>query len=568
MNDTPESFEDDDMKHGDPAIPNAIPSAVVDKRRRSKFSLVWLLPLIAILIGGWLAIQAVIERGPSITISFKTAEGITTGTRIKYRNVDIGEVKKTSLSDDHGHVIVKAQMTQQARSMLVKDTRFWVVRPRISGGNVTGLGTVLAGAHIGMDTGKSSESERHFVGLERPSIVNSDVPGRLFTLRSEDVGSLDVGSPVYFRHIQAGQVAAFELSPDGKQVLITIFVNAPYDRYVKRNTRFWHANGIDINLDANGVKINTESLVSILLGGLAFENLDESEAQPQAPENTVFNTFANKTDALKVPDTNIEHGVLVFRESVRGLQPGAQIDFRGIVIGEVISNSIDYDPVKKEVNVAVDVNLYPDRLRSKFRKSNAANRIPSHELLGRLVERGLRAQLRTSNLLTGQLYIALDFFPNAAKVQFDPNSSPLELPTTTGSLRELQVTLASIANKLDKVPFDAIGSDIHQTMNSANKLLTQLDKDLAPQASATLGDVRTTLTEARATLTEARTAITEAQRSLKAIEGTVAADGPLQQNTNETLREVSRAAQSMRALADYLERHPEALIRGKKEDNK
>lgn len=543
-----------------PAANATIPSAVAERRHSNQFSLVWLLPLIAVLIGGWFAVQAVLERGPSFTISFKTAEGITTGTRIKYRSVDVGEVKSISLSNDHTRVIVKAQLTHQAKSLLVKDTRFWIVRPRISGGSVTGLGTFLAGAYIGMDIGSSSEPERHFTGLERPSIVTSDVPGRQFTLRSEDVGFLDVGSPVYFRHIQAGQVTAFDLSPDGKQVLIRIFVNSPYDRYVTSNTRFWHANGIDIDLDANGVKINTESLVSILLGGLAFQNIGNAgQPQPPVPENTVFNTFPTRADALKVPDTNVEHGVLVFKESVRGLQPGAQIDFRGIVIGEVVSNSIDYDPVAREINVLVDVNLYPDRLRSKFRKSSNAQRIPSHELLTRLVERGLRAQLRTSNLLTGQLYIALDFFPNAPKVKFDASRVPLELPTTRGSLGELQTTLVSIANKLDRVPLDMLGKDLHRTLNNANQLITGLDQQLAPEARATLGELRTTLTEARS-------AIGQAQHSLQAIENTTASDSPLQQDTHETLRELSRAAQSFRALADYLERHPEALLRGKKED--
>ena len=240
--------------------------------------------------------------------------------------------------------------------------------------------------------------------------------------------------------------------------------------------------------------------------------------------------------------------MLVFKESVRGLLPGAAIDFRGIVIGEVVAISVDYDPVKKDVNVPVYVQLYPDRLRSRYRKlSPTTNPIASTELLGKLIERGLRAQLRTGNLLTGQLYIALDFFPKSAKVNFDFNKNPLEIPTIPGSLQELQATLASIASKLDKVPFEAIGTDLRQTLQGANKLINQLDTEILP--------------EARGTLTEAR-------RTLLSIERTLAADSPLQQNAHETLREVARAAASFRALSDYLERHPESLIRGKKDDGK
>ncbi len=546
-----------------PEIPKSIqiPSATVQSASRTNMSLIWLIPAIALLAAGWLAFQALVELSSNITITFKTAEGITIGTHIKYRNVDVGTVKSITLSEDHSQVEVSAKLVKQAKSMLVKDARFWVVRPRISGGGVSGLGTVLSGTHIGMDTGKSSESAREFIGLERPPIVTSDLPGHQFTLLSDDIGSLDIGSPVYFRHIQAGQVVAFELSPSGKQVIVTIFVNAPYDRFVNTSTRFWHSKGIDIKLDSNGVKINTESLVSILLGSIVFENIGDTNQLAQAPQNTSFRAFSSQDEALKVLDTHILHGVMTFQESVRGLSPGAQIDFRGIVIGEVISNSIDFDAITKKINVIVTVDIYPDRIHSKINSSHHIMHAPANEFIGALINRGLRGQLRTSNILTGQLYIALDFFPNLPKATFDPNKTPFELPTTPGSLGELQVNLASIANKINKIPFEAIGNDLHKTLTTANRLMTQLDQKVAPDARETLADLRSTLAAAK-------TAINSAQGSLTAIENSVGADGQLQQDAHATLLEVTRAAQSTRALADYLERHPEALIHGKKEDSK
>ena len=546
-----------------PEIPKNIhiPSVTVQSMSRANMSLIWLIPAFALLAAGWLGFQALIERGSNITITFKTAEGIAIGTHIKYRNVDVGTVKAITLSEDHSQVEVSAKLVKQAKSMLVKDARFWVVRPRISGGSISGLGTVLAGTYIGMDAGKSTESDREFIGLERPPIVTSDLSGHQFTLLSDDIGSLDVGSPVYFRHIQAGQVMAFELNPSGKQVIVTIFVNAPYDRFVNTSTRFWHSKGIDIKLDNNGVKINTESLVSILLGSVTFENIGDSEQVTQAPKNTSFRAYSNQDEALKVLDTNILHGEMVFQESVRGLSPGAQIDFRGIVIGEVISNSIDFDVNTKKINVIVTVDIYPDRLRSKIKNKHLIKQSQSNELIGALVNRGLRGQLRTSNILTGQLYIALDFFPNLPKATFDQDKIPFELPTTPGSLGELQVNLASIANKINKIPFDAIGNDLHTTLNNANSLIIQLDQKVAPDARETMSDLRSILAEAK-------TAISAAQGSLTAIEDSVGPDGQLQQDAHETLLEVTRAVQSTRALVDYLERHPEALIRGKKDDTK
>ena len=538
-----------------------IPSATIQSHTRAYMSLIWLIPVIALFAAGWLVFQTLMESGSNITITFKTAEGIAIGTHIKYRNVDIGTVKSITLSEDHSEVEVSAKLDKQARNMLVKDARFWVVRPRISGGSLSGLSTVLAGTHIGMDAGKSTEFTTEFIGLERPPIVTNDLPGRQFTLLSDDIGSLDIGSPVYFRHIQAGQVVAFELNPSGKQVVVTIFVNSPYDRFVNNSTRFWHSKGIDIKLDSNGVKINTESLISILLGSITFANIGDAEQLSQAPKNTIFKAYSNHDEALKILDTNILHGVMVFQESVRGLSPGAQIDFRGIVIGEVISNSIDFDAITKKINVVVTVDIYPDRMRSKINNTHQIDQPSSNELIGALINRGLRGQLRTSNILTGQLYIALDFFPNLPKVTFDSSKMPFEFPTTPGSLGELQVNLASIANKINKIPFEAIGNDLHTTLNNANSLIKQLDQKVAP-------DARETLSELRNTLAEAKTAITAAKGSLTAIEKSVGQDGQLQQDTHETLLEITRAAQSTRALVDYLERHPEALISGKKADSK
>ena len=534
-----------DKSPPDEDLPPNLPQALASPRPLS-LTWVWLVPVLAAIIGLGFAWQAWREHGPTITISFKTAEGIEPGkTRISYKNVDVGVVKAITLSKDSSQVIVTAQMTQQVESFLVKDTRFWVVRPRVSGGSISGLGTLFSGSHIGMDAGRSSESQRDFVGLEQPIIVTTGLPGRQYILRAEDVGSLDMGSPVYLRGIQVGQITAFDLDPNGKGVTLTIFINAPYDKYVNSNSRFWHANGVDVRLDANGLKVRSASLISLLLGGLSFETLPDAAPAPEAPANTVYPVYADRADAMKLPDTEVDNAVMVFKESVRGLQAGAPIDFRGIVVGEVAAINIDYDPVLKEITVPVSVQLYPDRLRAKFRKTPGAHPRVSRELLAQLVHRGLRAQLRSANLLTGQLYVALDFFPQAKPVAFDANKTPIEFPTVPGSLQELQATLASIATKLDKVPFDVLGKDLHQTLGSANTLLNRLDTELAPQAEAMLSDAR---------------------KTLNALQESLGKDSSLQQNTQETLHEISRAAAAFRVLSDYLERHPETLLRGKPGD--
>ena len=256
------------------------------------------MPIIAVLIGGWLAVKAVIDKGPTITISFATGEGLEAGkTKIKFKNVDIGTVKGVSLSPDHGHVIARAELAKDAARLLVDDTRFWVVRPRISGGTVSGIGTLLSGSFIGMDLGAASTPRRDFVGLEMPPVIPSGVPGREFVLKGDDMGSLDVGSPIFFRRLQVGQVTSYNLDDNGKGVTMRVFINSPYDKYVKDDTRFWQASGVDVSLDTNGVKVNTQSLVAILIGGLAFQTPEENAGTTEVLQ--VRNSLCSVTTRMR-----------------------------------------------------------------------------------------------------------------------------------------------------------------------------------------------------------------------------------------------------------------------------
>jgi paraquat-inducible protein B len=527
-----------------------IPEAVAVPRKRWRIQLVWLVPIIAVLIGGWLAVKAVLDKGPTITISFATGEGLEAGkTKIKFKNVDIGTVTGVVLSPDHRSVIARAELAKDASNLLVDDTRFWVVRPRISGGTVSGIGTLLSGSFIGVDVGTKKTSRSNFVGLETPPVIATGMPGREFILKGDDMGSLDVGSPIFFRRLQVGQITAYELDGNGKGVTMRVFVNAPYEKYVKDDTRFWHASGVDVSLDTNGVKVNTQSLVAILIGGLAFQTPEESEEKSEAAADTKFSLFRTRDDAMKLHDRIVDKYVFDFTESVRGLSVGAPVDFRGIVVGEVASINTRFDPVTRQFSMPVEIRYYPERFTSRYRNGAKGGRVSTdrRQLADWLVARGLRAQLKTGNLLTGQLYIALDFFPNAAKATIDWNASPPELPTVPGGLQSLQDSVTTLIAKLNKIPFEGIGNNAKQTLQDADVLLKRLNAEVLPQA-------RSTLAAAQAALNSANTALQP--------------DSPLTQSTSETMHELARTAAAFRTLADYLERHPEALIRGKQEDKK
>ena len=290
-----------------------------------------------------------------------------------------------------------------------------MVRPRIAGSQISGLGTLVSGSYIGVDIGKSTKRKRKFTGLETPPIVTADLPGLELVLRGEDLGSLDIGSPVYFRRVQVGQVMAFALDKDGNGVTLRIFVQSPYDRYVTANTRFWQASGIDLTLDAAGIKVQTESLVSILLGGIAFQTPPGAPPAAAAEKDALFTLFADQTTAMKRPVREIATFVIYFGESLRGLSPGAPVDWSGVVIGEVKSIDAEFDPEKKEFRFPVEIEFYADRLRERYRRPRARTTSDERKaLLDGLVARGFRAQLKSGNLLTGQLFVALDTFPGAS----------------------------------------------------------------------------------------------------------------------------------------------------------
>jgi len=533
------------LSTGEPPLPDP----VISSRSGRLLSLVWIVPLIAALIGIGLVIKSVRERGPEITISFRSAEGLEPGkTQVKYKDVEIGTVKTITLSKGLTHVLVHVQLKKDAENFAVKNSRFWVVRPRIGASGVSGLGTLLSGAYIGVDAGRSQDTQTDFTGLEIPPPVTGDQKGTQYVLRGDSLGSIDIGSPVYYRRVAVGQVVSFQLDKQGTGVTFNVFVNAPYDQYVGVNSRWWQASGVDLQLDASGFKLNTQSLATVILGGIAFQSPINQSAGAVAPHDTAFRLGSDEADAMRDPDGERVRVVMNFNQSLRGLAVGAPVDFRGIVLGQVTNIGIDYDPKTKNFAMPVTMDIYPERLGKRFRDAtHTTGEAQRREILQHLVEYGLRGQLRTGNLLTSQLYVALDFFPKAPAVKVDINQETVEFPTVPNTLDELQLQLADIAKKLDKVPFDQIGNNLNEALKNADKLFRQLDTQVAPEARDTLSAAKQTFTTAEATLQQ---------------------DSPLQSDVRGAFKELTRTLQSLNALADYLEQHPESLLQGKSGDRK
>jgi paraquat-inducible protein B len=523
-----------------------LPTPVVRNRRWIP-RLVWVVPIVAAVIGISLLIRNWENQGPRITISFLSGEGVQVGkTLVKYRDVTVGRVSAAVLSPDHQTVVVSADLSKDAASLLKADTQFWIVRPRIGVGSVSGLGTLLSGVYIGMKTGTAKLSESQFVGLENPPALSHGPRGRELQLHAARAGSLAIGAPVYFRQFQVGRVIDENLQPDGSTRVI-VFVDAPYDAFVTPVTRFWNASGIDVKLSADGLNVQTESLATVLAGGLAFDNgpIEVMPAAAGIPGD--FTLYKDETEAMAPPDGDPHYVRMRFAQALRGLEVGAPVEFVGVNIGSVVAVDLGYERQGNSFPLIVTAKLYPRRMGQAYEILAAQGKTESEETLavfaGTLVNRGLRAQPRSASLLTGKLYIALDFSPRSPRVAFDTSIRPLELPTVNGSFQELEAGIGRLVNKLNDLPLEQIAADLHTDLADLHETLSELHTRTLPNAEDTLSALHRTLDSADRILD---------------------VESPLQHGLTDTLSETRSTLQAVRELADYLDRHPEALLHGRR----
>jgi paraquat-inducible protein B len=509
--------------------------------------LVWVVPIAAAIIGISLIVSNWENAGPRITISFLSGEGVQVGkTLVKYRDVTVGHVSAVGLSADHQTVVVSADLSKDAASLLKADTQFWIVRPRIGVGSVSGLDTLLSGVYIGMKAGAATRRERQFVGLENPPALSHGPHGRELQLHAVRAGSLGIGAPVYFRQFQVGRVIDENLQPDGS-TRVTVFVEAPYDAFVTPVTRFWNASGIDVKLGADGLDVQTESLAAVLAGGLAFDEGPIEDMPAAAGIPGEFTLYKNETEAMARPDGDPHYVRMRFAQALRGLEVGAPVEFVGVNIGSVVAVDLGFERKDNSFPVIVTAKVYPRRMGQAYEALAAQGKTESVETLaafvGTLVNRGLRAQPRSASLLTGKLYIALDFLPASPRATFDASIRPLELPTVNGTFQELEASVGRLVKKMNDLPLEQIAADLHTDLTDLHETLSEVHGQVLPKAVDTMSALRGTLESADQTLD---------------------LGSPLQRGLTETLSEARSTLQAVRELADYVDRHPDALLRGRR----
>ncbi|WP_462320115.1 PqiB family protein, partial [Halochromatium sp.] len=542
---------------------SALPEARVVKADR--FSLVWLLPILALAVGGWLAYKTWSEQGPTITISFPTASGLQAGkTKVKFKDVDIGQVTSIRVTKDLDGVKVTAELTAGSERYLTEQTRFWVARPRITASRVSGLETLLSGAYIAVDPIVDGKSTRSFKGLPEPPVITTDEPGTRFRLRSSTLGSLNLGSPVYYRHIQVGQVVNYELDDDGEAVTIDIFITKPHDRLVFVNTRFWNASGIDLSLTADGVNLDTESLISVLLGGVAFDTPDTLETKgAPATADQFFPLYASRADAHERIYLNKQRYLMVFKGSVRGLSIGAPVLLQGIQVGQVLDIQLRFDPDALDFSIPVLIEIEPERINVAGGVDQALANDP--DILNELIAAGMRGQLKTGSLLTGQLYVDLDFHKDAPTAALRQQDGYRVLPTVPAPIEEVTTKVKNILTQVEAFPLAQIGTELTSILNSTKALVeSNATRQALKELEQTIADLSSIADQLDSSIAPELTAILSQSRKLVAnINGLIGPEAPLNIETLRTMRDIGAAARSIRTFADYLDRHPEALIRGK-----
>jgi paraquat-inducible protein B len=554
-----------------PHTPRAVVRSQLDRRRR--LSLIWAIPIVSALIGGWLAWRTLWERGPLIAITFESASGLTAGqSHVRHKDVDMGLVEKIALSKDMQRVVVTVRMNREARPLLTDKAQFWIVKPRFFAGALTGLETLVSGSYIELQpSAAGGKPTTSFTGVETPPVLTSDVPGHTFLLTAPRLGNIQLGSPVSFRDLDAGEVLGWDLGNMAETVTVHAFVRAPYDQYVHDNSRFWNDSGAKVSLGPNGLQLQVDSFRAVLLGGIAFDTPNQGRGFPESAENHVFSLYDDEEAANSAAYSRRLQFKANFQGSVAGLAPTAAVTLHGIKIGEVSSVGLQYDKTTDSVVAPVHFAVEPERI--------AELNLPSggdlDATMADLVRRGLRVKVESASLLTGQKQLAMDIYPDSPPAVLTKQGDTYIIPVLPGGAEDIATAAGALMGKLDAIPFQQIGDNLSKTLAGLNGLVN------GPDLQQSIASLHTTLAGADTLVRRLNTStetlpqrlpeiIAELDGASKRLNALVASvqsgyggNSDFSHDANRLLAQLTDTARSFRVLADLLTRHPEALIRGR-----
>jgi paraquat-inducible protein B len=512
-------------------------AAKISKRR--KLSGIWAIPIVAVLIGAWMVAHSYLNEGPEIKIRFSTAEGIEAGkTKLKYRDVEIGLVESAELGEDLESVLVHADLEKSAEVLLREDTQFWVVRPRVGVQGISGIGTLLSGGYIQLSPGVGKRTKaREFTGLDEPPVTPAGTPGLQFELVTERAGSVSAGDPILYHGFGVGRIESATFDVDTRKMRYQAFIHAPYDKLVTANTRFWNASGVRFSASADGIKLDTGSLQSLLIGGVTFGLPEGMQAGGKVNRGTTFELYPDYGSVNDHPFRHALKFVVRFARSVRGLEPGAPVDYRGIQIGTVESillEEVIADGEQQTGNpIPVLIRIEPGRLKMPDSSSG------EEQLRKRVrasVEHGLRASLATGNLITGRLYVNFDFYPDEPPAKTGSYRGLPTIPTISGGLEGIEQKVNTLLEKISKLPLEDIADSAASAMEGLDEVVQSEGVQELPQS------------------------LDAAVRELRDVLASFGPGSAVHERMLRTLTEVDRTADALRSLLQTLDDKPNSVI--------
>lgn len=519
-----------------------------------RLSAVWLIPLLALIVGGWMLLQYQLSKGESIYITMLQADGIVAGkTEIKVRSVQVGLVDAIRLADNQKQVIVRAKIDKNYGKLLTKDAKIWVVKPRIDESGISGLGTLLSGVYLELAPGESSTLVSQFELQDEPALISSDIKGTRFKLTSHDAEVIEVSTGIYYKGYKIGQVETASFDWQRQAMRYGIFINEPYQNLVTLNSIFWVNSGIEVDLSADGISVKTGSLSKLLKGGISVGLPEDTKPGALVSNGHEFSLSTSYKAALEQRFYNFDYYLIHFEQSIRGLRAGAPVEYRGMRIGTVVEAPAVVLINGKPAYFDTDITAVPTLIKIEYGRiyhdaEKAREFWQGH--LQKWLKKGMRASLKPGNLLTGAMYVDFDIYPDAPKAQITKMGHYKVFPSTSSGITVLANQVSDVLNKVENLKVEQSLANVDAALEQYEQLAKDLRHFVNAPATAQLP----------AQFTKDMEQISQSMQQFKSTMASFQEGSAFQQELQTTLKQVQRLLDELQPLSRGLNEQPDMLI--------
>ncbi|KZN69307.1 intermembrane transport protein PqiB [Pseudoalteromonas luteoviolacea] len=528
---------------------------------KPKFSVIWIVPIIAILITGWMLYQHQSNKGHVIFLKMENADGIIAGkTEVKVRSVQVGIVEALRLQIEQNAVIATIRINKHYDSLLTEDAKFWTVKPRVDETGISGLNTLLSGVYIELLPGESDRSASLFTMQDQPALISPDVDGVRYSLTAANAEVLDVGTGIFFRNYKIGQVESAKFNEKTLEMDYGIFINSPYDELISKNVIFWVNSGIEVDLSTEGIRVSTGSLSKLIKGGISVDYPPAAEADELARENTQYKLHKNFAVALERRFDLFDLYLIEFEQSIKGLRPGAPVEYRGMRIGTVEQVPAQLVRDGQPLYFQQDNTSIPVLIKVEYGRIYDVDEQAKQYWQGNIekwIKNGLRASLKSGNLLTGAVYIELDFYSSAKPESIAKHSIYPILPSVPSGFTALSEQVMALLNKLNKLPLSDTIGEAKDTLTAYKQLGLETEKLIKELNNKKVSEkVDKNLTQLQGTLVQLTASLKQFEKTLATYQQ---GSGVMEQLT-DTLSELESLSNTLKPVTKSLNEQPSMLI--------